>query len=114
MADEREEQIRDRAYRIWQEEGEPEGREQEHWARAEQEQDAGAGETLIERTGDDLPFGEPADTGADDAPPQTIAAEPSAGGAPDTRIASASGAIEPPAGRPGKSTPGKARSKTTN
>lgn len=37
MTDDREEQIRQKAYRIWQEEGEPEGREHEHWERAQQE-----------------------------------------------------------------------------
>ncbi|MDB5409938.1 MAG: hypothetical protein JWL84_4850 [Rhodospirillales bacterium] len=33
----REQQIRRRAYAIWQEEGEPEGRELDHWLRAERE-----------------------------------------------------------------------------
>lgn len=37
MSDDRSGQIRDRAYRIWQDEGEPEGRDQEHWAQAERD-----------------------------------------------------------------------------
>ena len=36
----RESRVRDRAYWIWQEEGEPMGREHEHWRRAEYEIDA--------------------------------------------------------------------------
>lgn len=32
-----EEKIRERAYAIWEEEGRPEGREQEHWERAARE-----------------------------------------------------------------------------
>lgn len=39
MSDERDAQIRDRAYRIWQSEGEPEGRDQDHWSQAERELD---------------------------------------------------------------------------
>lgn len=70
MADDREHQVRQRAYRIWQDEGEPSGRDQEHWSRAEAELDGAAGgekEELIADAGNDLPFGEPEDTGAQDA-----------------------------------------------
>lgn len=35
---EREQQIREHAYRLWQSEGQPAGREHEHWLRAEREQ----------------------------------------------------------------------------
>jgi len=35
--DEREEKIRERAFRIWEEEGRPHGRHAEHWRRAESE-----------------------------------------------------------------------------
>ena len=35
MLQEREEQIRQRAHEIWEAEGRPEGRHEEHWARAE-------------------------------------------------------------------------------
>ena len=35
----REVMVRDRAYAIWREEGQPEGKDREHWLRAEQEYD---------------------------------------------------------------------------
>lgn len=38
MNDDKEGTIRDRAYAIWQEEGEPDGRDAEHWHRAASEQ----------------------------------------------------------------------------
>lgn len=37
MNNDREEQIRARAHQIWEEEGRPEGREQEHWSKAARE-----------------------------------------------------------------------------
>lgn len=37
MGGDRNERIRERAYQIWQEEGQPEGRGVEHWAQAERE-----------------------------------------------------------------------------
>jgi hypothetical protein len=136
LAEDRENRIRDRAYKIWQDEGEPEGRDQAHWAQAEQEHgddEAAGGEPggsaddgLISDVSEDLPFGEPADTGtedealaADSAPdhPQTSAAEPTGSGtaepaAPENTPA----AIDPPAAASlGKKQPrGKARTKTTN
>ncbi|MCC2978556.1 DUF2934 domain-containing protein [Sphingomonas sp. IC4-52] len=70
MADDRERQIRERAYRIWQDEGEPSGREQDHWSRAEAElsgNDAAENDELISDSAEDLPFGEPEDTGRADA-----------------------------------------------
>ncbi|RUT30374.1 DUF2934 domain-containing protein [Arsenicitalea aurantiaca] len=43
MQKERDEEIRKRAYELWEEEGYPDGREHEHWQRAEAEfADAGA------------------------------------------------------------------------
>jgi uncharacterized protein YjbJ (UPF0337 family) len=39
-ADDRESKIRERAHRIWQEEGSPEGRAHSHWHQAEKEVDA--------------------------------------------------------------------------
>lgn len=127
MADEREQTIRERAYKIWQDEGQPEGRDHAHWTQAEQEHGEGQGgdDALLSNSGDDLPFGEPGDTGpADEAStthadadhPQTTAAEPTGGGDTD-RIASASGALEPPTAAPPpgkKQQRGKARTKTTN
>lgn len=47
--DRRTELIRERAYRIWIEEGEPEGREEEHWAQAEREIDE-AGDLDVPRS----------------------------------------------------------------
>ena len=40
MNDDREERIKARAHEIWQREGSPEGRENDHWKEAEQELDA--------------------------------------------------------------------------
>jgi hypothetical protein len=40
MDDDRIERIRERAHRIWEEEGQPEGRDAEHWERAIREIDA--------------------------------------------------------------------------
>jgi hypothetical protein len=37
MVTDRDQRIRERAYRIWEEEGQPEGRQEEHWRRAEAE-----------------------------------------------------------------------------
>jgi hypothetical protein len=37
MATDRDEDLRNRAYRIWESEGRPDGMEAEHWARAERE-----------------------------------------------------------------------------
>ena len=51
MAQDREDRIRKRAYQLWQQEGSPEGRPDDHWLQAEREIDHGDGE--IE--GDDQP-----------------------------------------------------------
>lgn len=51
MTDEREDKIRKRAYALWQQEGAPEGKPDDHWYQAEREIDRGNGE--IE--GDDVP-----------------------------------------------------------
>jgi hypothetical protein len=45
MADEA--RIRERAHRLWEEEGRPEGRELEHWREAERQLRAEAGDSLI-------------------------------------------------------------------
>lgn len=44
MANDKHEQIRTRAYQIWEEEGRPHGRDHHHWVRAEQESGADAPE----------------------------------------------------------------------
>jgi Protein of unknown function (DUF2934) len=51
MTDEREDRIRQRAYELWQQEGTPDGKPDDHWYQAEREIDEGEGE--IE--GDDVP-----------------------------------------------------------
>jgi Protein of unknown function (DUF2934) len=52
-ADDRESKIRERAHRIWQEEGSPEGRAHSHWHQAEKEVDAEeAARKLSELKGD--------------------------------------------------------------
>ena len=51
MTDEREDRIRERAHELWQQEGAPDGKPDDHWYRAEREIDQGDGE--IE--GDDVP-----------------------------------------------------------
>ncbi|MDN7425043.1 hypothetical protein CFB89_31095 [Burkholderia sp. AU16741] len=43
MNEERETQIRERAYRLWQVDGAPDGRADEYWQRAEQQLDAEGG-----------------------------------------------------------------------
>ena len=37
MNEDREKEIRERAYRIWQDEGRPKGKHKEHWERARKE-----------------------------------------------------------------------------
>jgi Protein of unknown function (DUF2934) len=51
----REQQIRERAHQIWEEEGRPQGREREHWERAAREIDAreAGGEAKPTRSGTD-------------------------------------------------------------
>lgn len=44
MSDDREEQLRSRAYQIWQSEGEPSGREEEHWQEAARQLGAEGGQ----------------------------------------------------------------------
>ena len=48
MEDNREEQIRQRAYSIWEEQGKPEGEDMHHWLQAWQElADAGADDAAV-------------------------------------------------------------------
>lgn len=42
---EREEAIRKQAYALWHEQGQPEGKDREHWLQAEQERDGHGGQT---------------------------------------------------------------------
>jgi len=41
MSDERHQKISEKAYRLWETEGRPEGRDQDHWVRAERETEGG-------------------------------------------------------------------------
>lgn len=102
VSDTREQEIRERAYRIWQDEGEPTGRDQDHWSKAQAEVEGSANaDELINNAGDDLPFGEPEDTGAADA---TIGTE-----TPDTSgIAAAAQTPLAPAPASSKKASGKA------
>ncbi len=69
LMDDREQQIRDRAYAIWQREGRPEGRERDHWNEAmrelEDERKSGGGHGS--RAGAET--GEAATAGTDEAKP---------------------------------------------
>ncbi|RKU00114.1 DUF2934 domain-containing protein [Burkholderia sp. Nafp2/4-1b] len=53
MNQDRETQIRERAYRLWQADGEPDGRADEYWQRAEQEFDAQESGTAAEGSADE-------------------------------------------------------------
>ncbi|UEM19304.1 DUF2934 domain-containing protein [Skermanella mucosa] len=53
--------IRQRAYEIWQQEGQPEGKQQEHWEQAMREAGGGQGQA-----GGDIQSGEGLQSGADD------------------------------------------------
>jgi hypothetical protein len=66
MAEDREARIRERAHRLWEEEGRPEGRAEEHWRRAQVEVD-GKGQAA----GDALPA-------PDDAQAEGISGSPPA------------------------------------
>jgi len=78
----REQLIRDRAYAIWQAEGQPEGCEQEHWERAAREIDEQAGDTA---PADDAA---PSDTAqATPADPVGVAQSPAPAAAPAKRTA---------------------------
>jgi hypothetical protein len=67
----RESRIAERAYALWEAEGRPEGRDKEHWSRAEAEDDPGPGEVAPGAA--ELPEryapgeGEEADAGLSDA-----------------------------------------------
>jgi hypothetical protein len=64
VTDGKDDKIRNRAYALWQAEGQPEGRDQDHWEEARRQVEA----ELAERR---------ADAAEDSDHPQTIDAEPS-------------------------------------
>jgi hypothetical protein len=90
----RQDQIARRAYEIFQREGHPQGRHDDHWRQAEAEIDAEAQKALVGGSGPTHPSGPPT-TGAQ--------AQPS----PDT----AGEAGAPPSGRPGSSKNGSGATK---
>ncbi|WP_175885159.1 DUF2934 domain-containing protein [Burkholderia sp. BCC0044] len=69
MNEDRETQIRERAYRLWQADGAPDGRADEYWQRAEQQLDA-------EGIGADGGAGQSADVPADQSAKRRIPGEP--------------------------------------
>ncbi|MEG8039913.1 DUF2934 domain-containing protein [Sphingomonas sp. LR60] len=75
MADDRHARISEHAYRLWQQEGEPHGRDQAHWDEAER---AFAGEGPVA----DEPDPQAGDPQASDPQGATVADEPAAGAAP--------------------------------
>lgn len=80
---EREERIRARAYRIWQKDGEPEGRHEEHWRQAENEdrQETAAGGADTARKGGGLASGlQPGGTAPGDSPGATAGSVGTGGG----------------------------------
>lgn len=63
----REQQLRDRAYRLWQEEGEPHGRDKDHWDQAERELTADSGaESNVDDAAEASGSGTAADIAGDD------------------------------------------------
>lgn len=87
MNDDREHKVRERAYALWETEGRPSGRHDEHWHRASSE--------IVEATSGDAPDAEPQDAAlAPDADPKPVrrkpvAASPSAADTPSAVEASA-------------------------
>lgn len=84
---ERENKVRDRAYALWQAEGEPHGRDRDHWTQAELElgdddsaaaepADSPAADTPLTDTQDTAPAAEPADSPAAPKPRATPARKP--------------------------------------
>jgi hypothetical protein len=66
-----EERVRERAYRIWEEQGRPEGRQEEHWRQAEIEIEDARTRTLSPRGTPEIP-----EVAAPGAPPPLDVATP--------------------------------------
>jgi len=114
----REQQLRDEAYRIWQSEGEPHGRDKEHWDEAERTL-APPGETSASDIPADAatpnaaaPTGEDHQTGGEAAPaPDEAPAAPAAASAGHALAESPDAGTPPPANKPAKSRQTRARTK---
>ncbi len=76
--DDNEQQRRERAYKIWEDEGRPEGAHEEHWRRAEEQHELTEQEsedvTKVNQELDDefAKGGNPADAKRDIRPPSTV------------------------------------------
>jgi DnaJ-class molecular chaperone len=65
MQDDKQDRIRERAHAIWEQEGHPEGRDADHWARAEQEAgSAGQQPPVAEQSTAPMSAGSPGDDAA--------------------------------------------------
>ena len=73
MNDDKERTIRDRAYAIWQEEGEPEGCEADHWHRAASEFETGRAPEAADPTAGVDASGLPTEDSATSEPPASSA-----------------------------------------
>jgi hypothetical protein len=99
MSDDREGRIRERAYRLWQDEGEPHGKHDDHWQRAESEvageQPAATGATAKSKSTRGNGAAAPLADEPADSPATTIASgSPKAGAAkPRGRTAKAKGDV---------------------
>ncbi|MCF3643164.1 DUF2934 domain-containing protein [Rhizobium sp. TRM95111] len=84
MADNEDDRIRRRAYRIWEEEGRPEGREYSHWLRARQEERASG-------LPDDMSRADAAEIAKNTVPPGTVPDNPTRAAALPTSAAAVDG-----------------------
>jgi hypothetical protein len=65
MQDDNQDRIRERAHSIWEQDGRPEGRHADHWARAEQEAGSAGQQPLVaEQSTAPMPAGSPGDDAA--------------------------------------------------
>lgn len=94
----KEKAIRERAYRLWEAEGRPHGREAEHWERAHREYEANAGQRPADQPAGVAPLG-----GVEPALDTAAAERPSSRAKAPAKSAAANGERKPGAKRPGKS-----------
>lgn len=97
VLNDREKMIRDRAYRIWEAEGHPHGREAEHWERARRELD-----DETSRQPADLPPGVAPLGGVEAPPAQPPSPRPKTPARAAAKAAASTADPKPAAKRPGK------------
>ncbi|KVG62303.1 DUF2934 domain-containing protein [Burkholderia pseudomultivorans] len=86
MNEDRETQIRERAYRLWQADGEPDGRADEYWQRAERQLDAqGDGADAIAEPAAEVPADQSAKRRIPGEPLQDVDAVPASEAAREKR-----------------------------